>query len=138
MPKLSRRSLFFCSLAATQLTLAGCGGGLFSKADAPASPGSREDSPAAAAPTTAQPSTDAPAWNLWQTLAFVAGTPSAIDLNNTLPAGVATGGAFGVAASGAPLPATITLAANGVLTMSATAAVGATSGVVFTYSEPQR
>lgn len=140
MLQLSRRTLFFCGLASTQLALAGCGGGLFSRADArdSESPTARDDSPIAAPPTAAAPTADAPAWNIWQALAFVAGVPSTIDLNNTLPAGVATGGTFAVAGSGAPLPASINLAANGVLTMSATAVVGGTSGVVFTYSEPQQ
>lgn len=132
MPKLSRRTLFFCGLAAAQLALTGCGGGLSSKADA------REESPTAGGRTPAVPTEAAAAWNIWQALAFVAGTPSTIDLNNTLPAGVATGGAFGVANTGSPLPATIQLAANGVLSISATAVVGAISGVVFTYAEPQR
>ncbi|HYS13673.1 MAG TPA: hypothetical protein VEN28_10205 [Burkholderiaceae bacterium] len=58
------------------------------------------------------------------------------DLAPTLPAQIRRGGQFGVAASGARLPVGVTLTPLGILLATGTASVGATSGVVFTYTEP--
>jgi hypothetical protein len=144
MSNSSRRRFSLLALATAPLALAGCGGGLFSSTSTPESDAARGSTAAGGSATeTVAPvgdspnSPSAPAWNIQEVLAFVAGTPSTIDLNNTLPQGVASGGTFGVASSGAPLPSTVTLASSGVLTVAATAAIGATTGVVFTYSAPQ-
>lgn len=69
-----------------------------------------------------------------QAITFVAGTSRSIDLNGTLPANVLRGGAFSVDPSGASLPAGVSLASNGVLTLALTAHVGVTGGVLFNYT----
>ncbi len=69
-----------------------------------------------------------------QPLVFTAGATQAIDLNDTLPAGVARGGTFSVDGSGAALPVGVTLSAGGILNVSATATTGVTAGLIFAYT----
>lgn len=66
---------------------------------------------------------------------FAVGSGSSLDLASTLPTGVKRGGVFGIAASGAKLPAGMTLAPAGILSVG-TATVGGVAGVIFTYAEP--
>jgi len=68
-------------------------------------------------------------------LIFAVGSGATFDLAATLPNGVARGGTFGVAGSGAPLPAGMALSPAGILA-TGTATVGEVVGVVFTYSVP--
>lgn len=75
------------------------------------------------------------AWEIREVLAFVAGTESTINLTDTLPLGVARGGRFAISPSGAALPAGMSLRSDGVMTVAGSAAIGATSGVVFEYRE---
>lgn len=66
---------------------------------------------------------------------LVAGSDGTFDLRPTLPPGTPAGGTFDVDPSGAPLPAGMTLSADGILSVgTATAAV--VDGVVFGYSTP--
>jgi len=76
-------------------------------------------------------------WNV-PTIFFIAGNGGTFDLKTTLPAGIASTGTFDVetAAGGVALPALppgVSLAANGVLTNSATTAESV-SGIVFGYT----
>jgi hypothetical protein len=59
-----------------------------------------------------------------------------VDLTDTLPAGVALGGVFALDVSSAPLPAGITLAANGLLSVTASAAATIAGGLIFSYTTP--
>ena len=56
--------------------------------------------------------------------------------NDITPSGVNTGGTFSVDRTGATLPLGVTLASNGILSVSASAGVGQVVGVVFSYLEP--
>ena len=67
-------------------------------------------------------------------VAFVAGANRSIDLNETLPADVPRGGVFSLDATGASLPAGMSLSANGLLSVSSTALTGVTTGLVFKYT----
>jgi hypothetical protein len=67
---------------------------------------------------------------------FAGDTVFVFDLAQTLPANVRRGGQFRVDSSGAALPSGVSLAPSGVLSLTAAAAVGFTSGVVFAYTEP--
>ncbi|MGE0763324.1 MAG: hypothetical protein AB7N80_08600 [Bdellovibrionales bacterium] len=69
------------------------------------------------------------------TISLAAGSGSTFNLVDTLPANVVRNGVFSVDPTGAALPAGMTLAANGVLSVG-TAAVGDTNGVIFSYTEP--
>ncbi len=76
-------------------------------------------------------------WNV-PTILFVAGNGGTFDLRTTLPAGIATGGAFDVEATAGgvalpALPAGVTLDASGVLTNAATVAASV-MGIVFGYT----
>jgi hypothetical protein len=66
---------------------------------------------------------------------FFAGSGASFDLTVTLPSGVAKGGTFSVATSGASLPPGMTLSPSGILLVG-TAAAGQTSGVIFAYTPP--
>jgi hypothetical protein len=66
-------------------------------------------------------------------LAIVAGAIRSVDLNDTLPSNVPRGGSFSVDPAGPSLPAGMSLAANGVLLIAASARVGVTRGVIFNY-----
>jgi hypothetical protein len=68
-------------------------------------------------------------------LYFAVGSGATFDLVKTLPASIKRGGTFGVSASGAALPAGMTLSTVGILAIG-NAAVAAVVGVVFTYAEP--
>ena len=140
MSKFSRRTLLMCGLFGTQALLAACGGGGSSDAQAATGgklgePGVPVPSPAPAPPPAPAPAPP-PEWSVRQSLSFVAGALATIDLNDTLPTGVARGGVFSVDGSGAKLPVGSALTSNGLLTVLASAAVGVTSGVVFAYAAP--
>jgi hypothetical protein len=66
----------------------------------------------------------------------VSGANRSIDLNATLPAGVPRGGSFSIDASGAGLPAGVSLSPGGLLSVASTTRVGDTKGVVFNYATP--
>lgn len=126
---MERRRFLKTAAATTGLfALMGCGGS--------------DESEVAGVPPGASPSPPAPPpapnpplpWNV--TLpAFPTGTSSSFDLASTLPAGVMRGGEFGISASGATLPAGMTLSASGILSVG-NATVGTAVGVIFTYAEP--
>jgi hypothetical protein len=132
MQDLSRRDTVALALGGCLSLFAACGGGDGAQAQTTPAPAPE---PAAPAPPPPAPAA-LPDWNLAQILSFVAGTSATVQLTDTLPAGVARGGHFSVKASGAPLPSGATLSASGVLVVSAATPVGATSGVIFEYSEP--
>jgi hypothetical protein len=67
-------------------------------------------------------------------LAFVAGVGRWIDLNETLPIEVPRGGSFSVDPSGAGLPAGMSLATNGLLSVASATRAGVTQGVIFVYT----
>jgi hypothetical protein len=67
-------------------------------------------------------------------VSFVAGAGRSIDLNETLPIEVTRGGTFSVDPSGANLPAGMSLAANGMLSVASTTLAGVTNGVIFIYT----
>ena len=128
MNGVNRRDATAWALSAGTLLCAGCGGG-----SAEATTTLADSPPPAPSPP---PVAELPEWNMQQVWAFVAGSPASVDLADTLPAGLARGGRFGVHASGAPLASGMALTAAGLLSISAGTPVGATSGVVFEYSLP--
>jgi hypothetical protein len=67
-------------------------------------------------------------------LAFVAGAGRSIDLNETLPIEAPRGGSFSVDPGGASLPAGMSLAANGLLSVASTTRAGVTNGLIFIYT----
>lgn len=87
-------------------------------------------------PAPTSPPSAATKWEIREVLAFVTDAPSTVNLSDTLPSGIARGGTFLVSAGGAPLPAGLALAGNGMLTVASSALVGATSGVIFEYRAP--
>ena len=66
---------------------------------------------------------------------FAVGSGATFNLANTLPAGVARGGVFGISTSGARLPTGMSMTPAGILSVG-TAIVGNVTGVVFTYASP--
>lgn len=74
-------------------------------------------------------------WIINPAPSFTFGSNQTLDLSLTLPAGIVKGGTFAVSATGSPLPAGMTLAANGILSVGS-AAVGDTLNVSFEYTEP--
>jgi hypothetical protein len=77
------------------------------------------------------------AWSITPAPVLRAGDPSlVIDLKPTLPPQVRRGGQFAVDPRGAALPAGVSLSPDGVLSLTSTANVGTTSGIVFSYTEP--
>lgn len=149
MNNLNRRAILTLGLLGAQSLIAACGGGgggssktSTDKVSAATPPSAAPPAETPAAPPAAPASAPAPApapapvWNVLQSLVFVAGKSGTVDLNTTLPAGVARGGTFSVDASGLPLPVGTTLSANGLLSIAAAATVGITSGIVFAYSAP--
>lgn len=89
----------------------------------------------APAPAPTPPPAVPQAWNVNPWPFFVTGSGTSFDLATTLPVGIVRGGAFGVASSGSPLPAGMTLSSAGVLAVGS-AVVSQAVGVVFTYTEP--
>ena len=79
--------------------------------------------------------TPPPTWTISPEPSFVIGQITTTDLSTTLPAGIVKGGIFSVDLSGATLPQGMTLSPAGILSLGG-AAVGSTSGVVFSYTEP--
>jgi hypothetical protein len=59
-----------------------------------------------------------------------------INLAATLPAGIPTGGTFGIAASGNALPPGATLSRDGLLSISSSATPSSIAGIVFAYETP--
>ena len=125
-------------------TLAGCGGSsdgvssLVSSLNRQTGPGidtgSKTDSNASIAPSTST-GTVPTAWDVVPNRALALAAGTTFDLAATLPSSVRTGGTFELDASGAPLPAGITLLPTGLLTVSSSA-TGDTAGVVFRYTPP--
>jgi hypothetical protein len=66
---------------------------------------------------------------------FTAGTGATFDLSTTLPSGLARGGTFSVASSGAALPSGMSLSSGGILSVGS-ASASQVSGVIFAYQEP--
>jgi hypothetical protein len=66
---------------------------------------------------------------------FTVGSGATLDLSSTLPNGVVKGGVFAVSATGAALPAGMSLTPVGILAVGS-ATTGAVVEVVFTYVEP--
>jgi hypothetical protein len=113
-----RRELLVSAIAAAAgAELLGCCGG-------------NGDSASGAPPTLAGPV-------VWDPgpLLFVAGSFASIDLSQTLPVGMRRGGVFGLAAGSSPLPAQLSLSADGFL-LAAGASVISTANLVFSYQEP--
>lgn len=152
MSKLDRRGALKFGLFSCATLLAGCGGNdesgshLLSRVPVPSPgpapapvprPGTPSPGPAPApspAPSPAPTPPSAPgAWTVVLP-SFTAGKSATYDLRSTLPSGVRRGGTFGVAANGNPLPAGMTLAPVGILSVASTT-VGQATGVIFTYSE---
>jgi len=123
MKEVGRRTILCFGLASGALSLLGC--------DV-----SADDSSAASTPAPT-PTPAAPASAAWvvNPPSFAVGSGATFNLATTLPASVARGGAFGISPSGAGLPAGMTLAPVGILSVG-TATVGSVAGVVFTYSSP--
>lgn len=128
MRQISRRKVFRFGVGAAALLLIGCGGSEqdSSAASAPA--------PAPAAPPPPAPSTPSASWTV-NPPSFAVGSGAAFNLAMTLPQGTGRGGVFGVSATGAGLPAGMTLTPVGILSVG-TASVGSVSGVIFTYASP--
>lgn len=125
MKVVGRRTVLCLGLASGALSLLGC-------------EVSADDSSAASTPTPAPtPTPAAPASAAWvvNPPSFAVGSGATFNLATTLPASVARGGAFDISPSGARLPAGMTLAPVGILSVG-TATVGSVAGVVFTYSSP--
>ena len=127
MKEVGRRTVLCFGVASGALSLLGC--------DVSADDSSVESTPTQT-PTPA-PAPAAPASAAWvvNPPSFAVGSGATFNLATTLPASVARGGAFGISASGARLPAGMTLAPVGILSVG-TATVGSVAGVVFTYSSP--
>ena len=124
-PNITRRR-FSAGLCLGLLTaLSGCGGTTESVAD------TADGAPGAAGSTFGAPK----AWDVVPTHALTLSPGATFNLATTLPPNVAVGGVFQVDSSGAPLPAGITLAPAGVLTVSSSA-TGTVAGVVFRYIPP--
>ena len=127
----SRRAVLGLGVNAGALLLLGCD---VNDEDGPAlstrPPPTTTAPPPASAPPPAGPSSSA--WVV-NPPSFAVGSGATFNLANTLPAGVAGGGTFGVSSAGAPLPTGMTLTPAGILSVG-TAKVGNVTGVVFTYS----
>ena len=123
MKEVGRRTVLCFGFASGALSLLGC--------DVSADDSSVESTP------TPTPAPVPPASGTWvvNPPSFAVGRGATFNLAITLPADVARGGAFGVSPSGARLPAGMTLAPVGILSVG-TATVGSVAGVVFTYSSP--
>lgn len=75
-------------------------------------------------------------WDPSSSLVFTAGSGNVrVDLTQTLPSGVIRGGTFSLSPTSRPLPAGVTLSAQGILTAVSPVA-GITSDIVFAYTEP--
>ena len=80
---------------------------------------------------------DQAVWNIVPPPVLLVGDPDVVfDLRTSLPTYVRTGGSFGVASTGTPLPPGVLLSSAGVLSVTGAATVGVTGGVVFFYEEP--
>ena len=93
-----------------------------------------DEPPPAASPgtiATVGPTT----WDVVPSRALALAPGATFNLADTLPASVARGGVFEIDASGAPLPAGITLVPTGQLSVG-DSATGAASGLVFRYTPP--
>ena len=139
MSSLSRRRVLLLGCLSPQVILAGCGGGgnasptgqgvvdpLAATSMAIATSNRRPPPPLPRPPVVVMGSPEA--------VTFVAGASRSIDLNGTLPANVLRGGTFSVDPSGTSLPAGVSLAINGMLTLASTVPAGVTNGVFFSYT----
>ena len=133
MSTLSRRKVLIWGCLGSQALVAGCGGG--GSSDSPAGQVSAAGAPVPApAPAPVAAPAPVPVPGVPVAVAFVAGANRSIDLNETLPADVPRGGSFSLDVNGASLPAGMSLAANGLLSISSTALTGVTTGLVFKYT----
>lgn len=134
MSTLSRRAVLIWGCLGSQALVAGCGGG---GSDAPAgqvtAAGAPEPVPASA-PAPVPAAAPTPVSGVPVAVTFVAGAHRSIDLNETLPADVPRGGSFSLDPNGASLPAGMSLASNGLLSVASTALTGVTTGLVFKYT----
>ena len=117
-----RRTVLRFGLGAGALVLLGCEVSEQDQAALTTSAPPAATPPPAAAPP---PPAAAPASDAWvvNPPSFAVGSGATFNLVTTLPAGVARGGAFGVSATGAPLPKGMTLTPAGILSVG-TAVVG--------------
>ena len=129
--KADRRTLLKYAAATAAGAVAGCrwDSVTASRSGAPLENGADPTAPTAPTP----PPADA-AW-VPDVPSMTVGSGTSFDLNSTLPARVARGGAFGVDASGARLPSGMILSAAGLLSVGS-AARGTVAGVIFTYDAP--
>ena len=75
-------------------------------------------------------------WDPSPWLLFTAGKSHvSLDLSLTLSTGIRPGGTFSLAATSGPLPAGVSLSAQGILTLTNPIA-GTTSNIIFAYAEP--
>ena len=115
----------------------GSGGGAPPAGGPPPSPSPTPTPAPAPTPAPVPPPPTALVWDVDPPPTLLAGAiPIIYDLAPTLPAQIQRGGTFGVAASGAPLPVGVTLSPLGILLATDVAGIGATNGVIFTYTEP--
>lgn len=127
MKQVGRRTILGWGLGAGTLLLLGCD----------VEPEAAAPEPAAPEPAAPQPGPPAAASSAWvvNPPSFAVGSNATFNLANTLPAGVARGGAFGVSSAGATLPVGMTLTLAGILSVGS-ATIGSVAGVVFTYAIP--
>lgn len=139
-PSVGRRRWLGLGLASAVATLGGCNWQdvFHSGSESPSvsAPPEAVAAPGAGGGTPTTPPTATPSTAPWiPNPSFVQGSQLPFDLAATLPTDVARGGVFSVDPAGAPLPAGMTMTANGLLFAGA-ANVGTSAGVVFRYTEP--
>ena len=133
MSTLSRRAVLIWGCLGSHALVAGCGGG--GGSDAPAGQVTAAGAPVPApAPAPVAAAAPTPVSGVPVAVAFVAGAHRSIDLNETLPADVPRGGSFSLDPNGASLPAGMSLASNGLLSVASNALTGVTTGLVFKYT----
>jgi len=145
MNQISRRKILLFGLLGGSTLVSGCvwddstNSGLVAAAPSPGpAPTPAPGQPPAPTPGPAPAPAPPPPtgnWSVSPTPYFLAGTGGTFDLSTTLPAGVRKGGTFGISPTGARLPAGMTLAATGLLSVGS-ARAGRTDGVIFTYEQP--
>jgi hypothetical protein len=125
MASRSRRTTLKLTLLGLAALVHGCSGGGGAASGEMQDPGGPPPPPPPGPP---QPWVPGP-------LTFIAGRGDTIDLTGTLPAHIERRGTFSLAPNSAPLPAGMTLEANGMLHVGS-AAGGSVADVVFEYTEP--
>ena len=162
MKNFNRRAFLACGLLGTQALLAACGGGggeaqaspatdlvaspTLATTAAPDAPTTSTASTTPITPTapsvpgpvepTPAPSTPLRTWDPNLRLLFSAGVATLVNLAETLPAGIAAGGVFGLDGTSTPLPAGVLLAPSGLLSVTAAAVASVSPGLVFSYTLP--